>query len=289
MNFFLSRSRPTGLALVVLFAAACGGGPSPSTPPSTPATTVTTGPTPTPPPVAAGCPLGYGSGKFTCQGDIPGLLPQLNSAIDKLVEQQPQLFDTNNPPATGGFLIYNIDAFYAGVIANLEAQGLCGQVDAARENIFVKENNSYSEKYHIVTSQSRIWRGEKTYQITCTPANFPLTAETAVASVAVSFFRITNCPPGTTIPFLASNQLPLGCVGTITATPRDAIGQKLPIYLHGSDISWYVRAGEGTVISVSPDGDVAFNQKLSGRNVGDFSICAVVQDKTGCLNGTVIP
>jgi hypothetical protein len=78
-------------------------------------------------------------------------------------------------------------------------------------------------------------------------------------------------------------------VGTITATPRDAIGNKLPIELHGSDITWYVRAGEGDVISVSPDADVAFNQKLGGRNVGEFSICAVVQDKTGCLNGTVVP
>lgn len=288
MNFFLLRSRITGLALVLLFAAACGGS-SPSTPPSTPATTVNPGPTPTPPPVATSCPLGYGSGRFTCQGDSPGLLPQVNSAIDKLVEQQPQLFDTNNPTGTGGFLIYNIDAFYAGVIANLQAQGLCGQVDAAKERISVKENNSYSENYDIVTSQNRIWRGVKTYQVTCTPANFPLTAEDAVASVAVSFFRITNCPPGTTIPFLASNQLPLGCVGTITATPRDAIGNKLPIDLHGSDISWYTRAGEGTVISVSPDPDVAFNKKLSGRDVGEFSICAVVQDKTGCLNGTVIP
>ncbi len=289
MNFFLSRSRTAGLALVLLFAVACGGGSSPATPPSTPATTVNPGPTPTPPPVAAGCPLGYGSGRFTCQGDTPGLLPQVDSAIDKLVEQQPQLFDTNNPPATGGFLIYNIDAFYAGVIANLQAQGLCGQVDAAKEKLSVKENNSYSENYDIVTAQNRIRRGEKTYLVTCTPANFPLTAETAVASVAISFFRITNCPPGTIIPFLASNQLPLGCVGTITATPRDAIGNKLPIDLHGSDISWYLRAGEGTVISVEPDADVAFNKKLSGLNVGEFSICAVVQDKTGCLNGKVIP
>ena len=288
MKFFLSRSRTTSLLFVLLVAAACGGGSSPSTPPTTPATTVNPGPTPTPPPVAAGCPLGYGSGHFTCQGDSPGLLPQVGAAIDKLVQQQPQLFDTNNPTGTGGFLIYNIDTFYAGVIANLQAQGLCGQVDDAKEKLSVKENNTYSEKYDIVTSQNRIRRGEKTYIITCTPANFPLTAETAVVSVTVTFFRITNCPPGTTIPFLAARQLPLGCVGTITATPRDAIGNKLPIELHGPDITWYVRAGDGTVISVSPDADVAFNQKLTGKDIGEFSICAVVQGKTGCLNGTVV-
>jgi hypothetical protein len=289
MKFFLSRSRNTSLVLVLLVAAACGGSSSPSTPPSTPATTVNPGPTPTPPPAAGGCSLGYGSGHFTCQGDNPGLLPQVDTAINKLVEQKPQLFDTNNPSGTGGFLVYDVDAFYTGVIANLAAAGLCGQIDAAKETLSVKENNAYAEKYDILTSQNRIRRGEKTYLITCTPANFPLTAEEAVISVAVTFFRITNCPPGTTIPFLAAKQLPLGCVGTITATPRDAIGNKLPINLHGSDITWYVRAGEGTVISVSPDEDVEFNKKLSGRDVGEFSICAVVQDKTGCLNGSVIP
>lgn len=288
MDSFISRSRTTSLALALLLAVACGGGSSPSTPPSTPATTVNPGPTPTPPPAASGCALGYGSGRFTCQGDSPGLLPQLDIAIDKLVEQQPQLFDTTSPAGTGGFLIYNLDAFYAGVIANLQAQGLCGQVDAAKERLSIKENNTYSENYDIVSSQNRIRRGEKTYLITCTPANFPLSPEDAVASVAVSFFRM-NCPAGVTAPALAFNQLPVGCVGTITATPRDAIGNKLPLDLHGSDITWYVRAGEETVISVSPDPDVPFNQKLSGRDVGEFSICAIVQDKTGCLNGRVIP
>ena len=85
MKFFLSRSRDTSLVLVLLVAAACGGSSTPYTPPSTPATTVNSGPTPTPPPVASGCALGYGSGHFTCQGDTPGLLPQVDTAINKLV------------------------------------------------------------------------------------------------------------------------------------------------------------------------------------------------------------
>src|SRR6266511_3907223 len=92
---------------------------------------------------------------------------------------------------------------------------------------WVKENNSYSENYDIVTAQNFIRRGPKSYLATCTPANFPLTAETAVARVSVSFFRIANCPSGTTIPLLGLNQLPIGCVATITATPRDAVGNKL--------------------------------------------------------------
>lgn len=289
MKFFLSQSRITSLGLVLLFSVACGGGSSPSTPPTTPATTVNPGPTPTPPPPASGCALGYGSGSYRCVGDTPGLLPQLDLAIDTLVKEQPQLFDTTSPAGTGGFLIYNVDAFYAGVIANLKAQGLCGQIDDAKERVAIKENNTYSENYDIVSSQYRIRRGAKTFLSTCYPANFPLSPDDSVATVSVSFFRITNCPAGVVPPALAFNQLPIGCVGTITATPRDASGNKLPLELHGSDITWYIRAGETTVIAVSPDPDVPFNQKLSGRDVGEFSICAVVQDKTGCLNGVVIP
>jgi hypothetical protein len=289
MNLFL-RSRCTSIAIVLFFAMACGGGSSPATPPSTPATTVNPGPTPTPPPTGVkDCPLGYGSSNYTCQGDTPGLLPQLGLAIDSLVHDQPQLFDTTNPTGTGGFLIYNVDAFYTGVIANLQAQGFCASLDANKEVFSLKENNSYSENYDIVSSQNRIRRGDKTYLSTCTPANFPQNPIGSVVSVAVSFFRIANCPAGVVTPALAFNQLPVGCVATITATPRDAQQRKLPLELHGKDISWYFRDGEGTIVSASPDPDVVFNQKLAGRNVGSFSICAVVQEITGCLNGHVIP
>ena len=281
-SFFLRR---TGTVLVLLVAVACSSG-NPATPPTTtPSTTVPAGPTP--PVGAPGCPLGYGSGRFRCQGDIPGLLPQLDAAINKLIAEKPQLFNLNDPAAAGAYQIYDVDAFYAGVIANLTAAGLCAQVGYFKENIWIKENNSYSENYDIVTAQNFIRRGPKTYQVTCTPANFPLTQEEAVAHVAVSFFRI-NCPPGTTAPAPALNQLPVGCVGTITATPKDAAGNKLPLDLHGTDVKWFFQAGEGYVVSASPDEETVFNVRLGGNNPGEFSICATVQDKTGCLNGKVI-
>jgi hypothetical protein len=289
MDLIFSR-RSAGVTFVLLFATACGGGSSPATTPgTTPPTTVASGPTPTPPPVASGCPLGYGSGRFTCQGDVPGLLPQLDAAIDKLVAQRPDLFNLDNPPATGAYGIRDLDAFYAGVIGNLTAAGMCGQVDGAKETILIKENNSYSEKYDIVTAQGYIRRGEKTYLITCTPANFPLTEDTAVASVSVSFFRV-NCN-GVTVPLpnLGFNDLPLACVATITATPRDAVGNKLPLELHGPDVVWSFQAGEGEIVAASPDTEIPFNLRLYPRALGDFRICATVQDRTGCLNGHVVP
>src|SRR6266568_6503324 len=279
--------RRAGTVLFLIAALACGSGNS--TTPVTPTTTLPAGPSPTPPPVAPGCPLGYGSGKFTCQGDVPGLLPQVDAAINKLIAQKPQLFNLNDPAAAGAYQIYDVDAFYAGVIDNLTAAGLCGQVGYFKENIWVKENNSYSEKYDIVTTQNFIRRGPKTYLLTCTPANFPLTEEQAVAHVAVSFFRITNCPPGVTPLPPAFNQLPVGCVGTITATPKDAVGNKLPLDLHGADVKWFFEAGEGDIVAASPDQATPFNVRLYARTAGNFRICATVQTRTGCLNGTVTP
>lgn len=278
--------RRAGTVLVLVAALACSSGNSATPPTTTPTTTVASGPTP--PVGAPGCPLGYGSGKFTCQGDIPGLLPQLDSAINQLIAQKPQLFNLNDPQAAGAYQIYDVPGFYAGVIQNLTAAGLCAELGYGGENIWIKENNSYSENYHIVTAQNVIRRGPKSYIVTCTPANFPLTPQTAVAHVSVSFFRITNCPPGTTIPPTGLNQLPIGCVGTITATPRDAVGNKLPLDLHGTDVKWFFQAGEGYVVSASPDADTVFNVRLTGNNPGDFSICATIQEKTGCLNGKVI-
>ena len=284
----VSLRRRSVPALVLLVAVACSSGTTPTSPPTTsPTTTVAPAPAPTPvgPP---GCPLGFGSGRHTCQGDVPSLLPSLDAAIDKLVAEQPQLFNLDDPPSVGGYLIYDVNAFYDGVIANLQAQGLCAQTDSFRERISLKDSNDYDETYDIVSAQARIRRGPVTYINTCTPAHFPLSPDDAVASVAVSFFRI-NCPMGGTPPPTGLNQLPMECVGTITATPRDASGNKLPPDLHGSEVTWFFRAGEATVVNASPDEDVVFNLRLYPREVGEFSICATVKGRTGCLNGRVVP
>jgi hypothetical protein len=277
--------RSTGFATLVVLAASCGGGGSKS--PTGPVPTAAPAPTPTPPPQASGCALGLGSGRFTCQGDVPGLASNVEAAIDKLVTDQPSLFDLNNPPADRAYFIHDVDSFYDGVFANLAAQGLCAQRDPEdKDHVLVKDSNTYDETYDIVTTQHRIRHGPLTYLRTCTPAHFPLTADQAVISVSVSFFRYTECtnthPP--------HNTLPLGCRGTITATPRDALGNKLPVELHGSEITWFVQFGEGVTISTSPAPDgVPFNLVLIGKDLGEFSVCATVSGKTGCLNGTVIP
>src|SRR5262245_22079220 len=273
--------RPAAVASTLVLAVACGGGGSQSPVGPVPTPSATASPNPAPTPVQGSCRLGMGSGRFTCQGDTPGLLPRLDAAIDKLVRDQPSLFDTTNPPAVGGYFIHDVDAFYDGVVDNLTADGMCAQRDYAdKDHLLVKENNDYSEVYDIVTTQNRIRRGPVTFLQTCTPANFPLTADQAVATVSVSFYRYTECanltPP--------HNSIAVGCRGSITATPRDVLGNKLPPELHATDVQWFIRYGEGTTINSSPSPEgVPFNWVLVAREVGEFSVCATVGgNRTGC-------
>jgi hypothetical protein len=272
--------------LCLLTMVSCGGGKPSSTPTTLPTPVATATPVPAPTPVQ-GCKLGDGSGKFTCQGDVPGLLPKLDLAIDALVAQHPEIFNLNDPSSAGGYLVLDPVAYYDGVIDNLAAQGLCAQRDAIdHDKLVIKDSNSYDETYDILTSQNRVRRGPVTYVVTCTPAHFPLTADEAVASVLVRFFRYTECTNTSPPP----NTLPLGCRGTITATPRDAMGNKLPPELHGSDVTWFTQYGDGVTISVSPSSDgIPFNLVLVPKQLGEFSVCATVESKTGCLNGQVIP
>jgi len=289
-RFALIR-RPV-LTGLVLSAVACGGSSTPTTG-STPPITTPPIAAPTPTPVAAqGCSLGLGSARYTCQGDLAGLQPRVEAAINRLVQDQPQLFNlTDDPGGDHRYRILNLDAYYDGVVANLQSDHLCAQRDYLdKDRIAVKEDNSYNESYNVVGKQSRILRGPEMYSVTCTPANFPLSADaSAVARVSVSFFRYTDCPVGTHLP-PPHESLPVGCRGTITATPKDSLGNKLPPELHGTDVTWFVQAGEGTVISPGPSPDgVPFNLVLRGVDAGEFSVCATVAGVTGCLNGKVIP
>ncbi len=278
--------RPIGLAVGLLVAVACSSGTSPSSVP-TPTPSTTLAPAPGPTPAASSCPLGYGSGKFTCQGDIPGLLDRLETAIDTLVTARPDVFDLNNPTSDHGYLVRDQDAFYAGVIGNLETMGMCGQTDYTKETLSIKGDNTYSENYHVLTSQSRIRWGAKSYVNTCTPANFPLTPSQAVARVVVSFYGV-QCPDGDG-PNAALKQVPAGCRGSATATPKDAVGTDVPWTQHGG-VTWFFQAGEGTVATFwIPDPSQPFNVIVYGIAVGEFSLCATVESKTGCMTGTVTP
>jgi hypothetical protein len=214
-------------------------------------------------------------------------LTRVDGAIDKLILDRPDLFNLSDPSGDHGFLVKDADAFYAGVMGNLQASGMCSQLDFPKEILSVKEDNTYSENYKLLTSQSRIRWGIKSYVVSCTPANFPLTADQAVAKVAVSFYGVQCANQDG--PNAALNLVPVGCRGAATATPKDAIGNDVPYTNHGLEIKWFFRFGEGIAASGTQDTAQPFNYLVYGLSVGDFSLCATVSGKTGCLNGRVVP
>src|SRR5262249_2751078 len=96
--------RPALFAFAAVSVVSCGGSSNPPT--TTPPTNNAPLPAPTPTPAQQGCSAGLGSARYTCQGDLAGLQPRLEAAIDKLVKDQPQLFNLTDDP--GGDHRYRI-------------------------------------------------------------------------------------------------------------------------------------------------------------------------------------
>jgi hypothetical protein len=119
----------------------CGGGGSPSS--STPPTTVAPQPTPTPPTGGGGgvgassCPLGPGDLNAECEKTSSRLVNAVFDAMDRLVQQKPQIFDKTDESGTGTgqYRVLDHEAY-------LNGSG------------HVRRNGTYFE--------------------TCTPANFPV-------------------------------------------------------------------------------------------------------------------
>jgi hypothetical protein len=167
---FLPRGRPLAVALAAcLLALSCGGGSSGTTSP------VAVAPTPVP----SGCPLGMGSHDATCARGESRLLPQVEGAIDLLVQQKPGLFDLTQDELPGWhhYKVLQPEAYLDGVVANLRAAGLCAQRDpddGNNERIQVKSTNEYSEDFDILVSTGYMRRGTGAYRETCTPSSFPV-------------------------------------------------------------------------------------------------------------------
>jgi hypothetical protein len=143
------------------------GGPTP--PPAAPPPAV---PPPAPPPSGGSCSLGQGPGNgVNCPKTGPSFLGEIDTAINRTVQQQPGNFNLNDQRGNGGYRIHDIDAFLAGVVNNLRAMGLCAMVDGGGE-IAVKNTNSFSDQYDLILSSGHIFRGGGSYAATCTPAWF---------------------------------------------------------------------------------------------------------------------
>jgi hypothetical protein len=130
-------------------------------------------------PAPAGCTLGAGTRGAACARSNTRLLTSVEAAIDSLVRQKPGIFDLTSDalPGWGHYKVLDAQAYLDGVVANLQAGGLCAQRDpddGNNERIQVKTTNEYSEDFDILVSTGFMRRGTGAYRQTCNPAAFPV-------------------------------------------------------------------------------------------------------------------
>ena len=288
------RASFPGLAAAALFLASCGGGSTPTVVPDAP---VAASPDPAPSgggegASASSCPLGSGDPAAACGSRSPQLTAVVEAAIDRLVRERPELFDTREEAGaeTGQYRVLAREEYLDGVVANLRAAGLCAERTLDLERVLVKGTNAFSEEWDVLTSSGFIRRGSYSYRQTCEPAVFPAAPADLVAFVRTAFFAF-ECNPGVVAPRPNEGLLPLGCDGYVTASPKQRSGDDVPARLHGSDIRWELRSGDD-VVRMEPDWRFGnpFNKVLRPTGAVDgFFLCATVLGKTGCLDGRTIP
>lgn len=276
--------------------AGCGGGSASPTSPVPPVQSPAAPSTPTPPPasgssVDAVCrAIGYGTPKVGCDHiETATVLPLMETAIDRLVATRPEIFDTTSQMGDGGFRVLDEKAYFAGMQTTLASLGVCSQTDGSGTNLVVKNDNDLDETYAILNSKGFVRRGWGSYLKSCIPSSFPLSPEDQFSYVRVGFFGIGCDDPNVPKPQPFEGTLPVVCTGIVTATPKDANGVNTPESLHGREVSWRLRAGEGVVVVYPPGDGNIFNMIVQARAVGGFSLCATVGGKEGCLNGQVTP
>ena len=289
------RAWIAGMAVAAALAAAsCGGGGATPAVPGSPTVAA-----PDPAPASGGesasansCPIGKGSPDAACAKGSPQLLTAVESAIDRLVRDRPELFNLQEESVagTGQYRVLDKEAYLDGVLANLRAAGMCAGRSLDLELVQVKSTNATSEDFDIWTSSGFVRRGGAAYRRTCTPAAFPLEARDIISYVRVVLWGF-DCNPGVTPPHPQEAQVPLGCDAFATATPKQRNGRDVPSWVHGSDIHWDLREGND-VVTVEPDPSYSnpFNRILYPKGkIGLVYLCATVQGVEGCLYGQTIP
>jgi hypothetical protein len=103
----------------------------------------------------------------------------MESAMDLLVQQKPQIFDLNDEyaPGTRAYKVLDKEAYMEGLVAILRGTGLCSERDAddaLLETIRAKEVADLSEDFDVLLSTGHMRRGTGMYRQTCSPSSFPV-------------------------------------------------------------------------------------------------------------------
>jgi hypothetical protein len=131
-------------------------------------------PAPTPPPQtgAQSCdlPPGNGSGNG-CPRQSPSFLPEVESALTQLVQEEPGVFNLNQTQGCGNcYKVVDVQRYITRMPELMGQRGLCAMYDG--EELAVKNTNSFNDQYDILTSGFYIRRDQGSYRSTCYPAWF---------------------------------------------------------------------------------------------------------------------
>jgi len=149
--------------------------PTPQAPAPAPGPTASPGdPQATPPPPSGqGCGVGPGNGSGEgCPRLEPSFLSEVESAMDQLVRQEPQIFNLNRTSkgCPNCYQVVNADRYVQRMAELMSQRGLCGLYDG--EELAVKRTNAFNDQYDIFTSDGFMRRQLGSYRSTCTPAWF---------------------------------------------------------------------------------------------------------------------
>jgi hypothetical protein len=141
---------------------------------STPTPVTVTSPTPAPTPAASPTPRAFAcplparpDTGVICPKITPVLSGFVNTAIENVIAQQPQLFDFEDNLGPGSWKVRDRRRYVDAVILAIHAQGVCAEDD--NEEIQLKNTNDFNEQYNIWTSGGYVRRS---YITTCFPAQF---------------------------------------------------------------------------------------------------------------------
>jgi hypothetical protein len=232
------------------------------------------------PPGTFACALGPGNKDAACGAAAPTFAADVNAAVDRVVAEQLDLFPNRDLTER----VRDEEAIHVAVARILQAQGYCAGWDLI--DLQVRDSNEFSEHYDLFDARGFFYQDPaRRVRSTCRPASFPLSAADRIHSVRVGFYRIT-CPAGVTKPPNSSGRLPEGCLGLVTATPKDRFFADVDARAHGPYITWELEQRRGFV-AMRDDDDSPFNKILRAQGTGNFALCATVQGHKGCLDGEV--
>ena len=275
-----------------LLAVACGQDdrePTPAAPAPIQPSVAPAAPEPTPlpdgqpiwiPPGTFDCALGPGNKDAACDAEPPLFLDAVNAAVDRVIAEQLDLFPDRDITSR----VRNEEAIHLAVIRILQARGFCAGWDTI--DLQVRNSNEFSEHYDLFDARGFLHRDPADrVRSTCRPADFPLRASEYINSVRVGFYGI-QCPAGVQKPPNSSGRLPVGCLGLVTATPKDESFADVDARLHGPYITWELEQRRGFV-AMRDDANTPFNKALRAQGPGHFALCATIQGHRGCLEGEV--